>query len=83
MKRIVTVTSENDCIGSWRIMCPTCPLLPHSEALGMDARPCASGISTKMQGAITIKTCEHYEKESVAADADKTVTLNCSKEVSA
>jgi len=82
VKRIVTVTSENDCIGSWRIMCPTCPLLKHSEALGLDARPCASGISTKMQGAITMKTCEHYAKESIAADDQKVVTLECAKEVS-
>ncbi len=82
MKREVTVKTKNDCIGSWRIMCPTCPLLVHSNALGLDPRPCASGISTNMQGAITMKTCEHYEKDSIAADADadKKITLNCKKE---
>lgn len=80
MRRIVTPERLNDCIGGWRIMCAECPLLPHLVALGMPAKPCANGISTKIQGAITMSTCEHYEKESIESDTAKVVTLNCRKE---
>ena len=79
MNRTVAIHRDNNAIGSWRIACSECPLLPHTKALGVPARNCAAGFSTNMQGAITTSTCEHYEKESLR-DEDGKLTLKCKKE---
>ena len=63
--------------GFWSITCQECPLLPHLKALGQKSRPCASGMSTNVQGAIPLQHCEHYVKDSAATDDGKTVTVEC------
>jgi hypothetical protein len=79
MNRTVTIHRDNNAIGSWRIACSACLLLPHTMALGVPALNCAAGFSTNMQGAITTSTCEQDEKESLK-DEDGKLTLNCKKE---
>ncbi len=81
MKREVTIKTKNDIIGSWRIECPTCPLRKHTDALGLKAKTCASGIQTNAQGAVVINTCEHYQTDTIVTDnKGKTLTLECTKE---
>jgi len=60
------------------VKCPTCPALTHTNALGIKAWDCMSGIVTNIQGFVPVKTCPHYVSDSVAIDAEKSVTLNCS-----
>lgn len=66
-------------LGSWKLICDDCPLRPHLEALGMELRACSAGIQTNIQGAVPLKDCEHYVKDSVAMDG-KRITVRCRKE---
>lgn len=79
VRRTVKVVAEKgSIIGAWSLTCADCPLLPHLKALGEKPRDCAYGIQTRVQGAVTLGTCQHYEKESVKADGKK-LTIGCQK----
>jgi Na+/serine symporter len=73
--RIVDVMQNNLICN---LTCPTCPALTHTNALGIKAWNCMSGIVTNIQGFVPVKTCPNYVADSVAIDAEKTVTLKCS-----
>lgn len=80
MTRTVNYTFDKGSnLGVWRLACAQCPLLPHTEALGMKPRACADGLSTNIQGHVVINTCEHYAKDSLRNDAG-VLKLECGKE---
>jgi hypothetical protein len=83
-ERIVDIQYEKSSIGAWRVICPTCPLRKHLDALGMPAKACASGITTEMQCPVVINTCEFYEPESISSgdDGKEGIYIRCRKEVS-
>ena len=83
MTRTATFTAQDDTVGSWRITCASCPLKPHTDALGMPPTACISGIETNMQGHLPLKQCEFYKRDSLAGSgegADKTLSIECLKE---
>jgi hypothetical protein len=45
--------------GMWKITCRSCPLMPHTQALGQKAPECAGGMATNMQGPVILKRCPH------------------------
>lgn len=77
MKRAVQFKEEEI---TFAITCDKCPLKPHLEALGQPPRACVSGIMTNMQGPVPVASCEHYKKDSISNDADKSLMLECGKE---
>jgi hypothetical protein len=72
--RIVDFIEGN--AGIWNLVCPTCPLRVHAEAMGVDLPACAHGIITNMQGPFVLGTCPHYAKESAASKGKKLV-ISC------
>jgi len=77
MKRIVTYTEE---LGVFHIDCPTCPLIPAFDLLDQKPKPCVSGMVTNMQGHMPIHTCKHYQKDSLANEPEKKLSIECGKE---
>lgn len=71
------VQVEADLIG-FSITCPTCPLLPHLEALGQKPRSCVAGLITNVQGAVPLNSCEFYTKDSISSE--KPATLECARD---
>ena len=72
---VVVETGE---AGWFGIKCPTCPLLPHLNALSQSPRPCTAGIFTNMQGAVPLNSCEHYVKNSAEpGKGKKPATIKC------
>lgn len=75
--RIVTIDADPKSLTqSWAIKCATCPLKPHTNALGLPTQACASGVMTHVQGAVPLNMCKHYVRESVKFEGDA-VTARC------
>jgi len=79
MKQIVNYQEKN---GVFSIDCPTCPLIPVFEALGQKPTACVAGMVTNMQGHMPIHTCKHYQKNSIANEPEKKLSIQCGKEIS-
>lgn len=75
MRIAATYTEGN--AGIWSINCEDCPLAHHAAALGQKAPHCLSGIATNMQGQIVLNKCQHTSAETVSADDDGALTLEC------
>ena len=65
--------------GIWDITCPTCPLRPHTDALGEKPRVCAHGIYTNIQGPVPMGTCKHHKAESLL-NGGTGLSLECTKD---
>lgn len=78
-RTVSVVEDEESCIGAWEIICGTCPLLPHLEALNQKPRACIAGMSTNMQGAIRLNQCEFYQHDSLDGDRAKGLTIHCNQ----
>ena len=81
VERIVSlrVEKKDNPLGAWEIVCDTCPLRPHLEALNMKPKTCAAGIQTNCQGAVPLSQCEYYVKDSIESEG-KRLTLLCRKQ---
>lgn len=77
-KRIVTFTEEEG--GVFHIDCADCPLIPAFKALDQKPHACIAGIVTNMQGPVPIHTCKHYQKDSIANEPEKKLSIICGKE---
>ena len=78
MKRIVTYTDEGH--GVFHIDCADCPLIPAFVALDKKPESCIAGIVTNVQGYVPIHTCKHYQKNSIANEPEKKLSIICGKE---
>lgn len=78
MKREVTYKEE---LSVFSIDCATCPLIPAFQLLEQKPTACVSGMVTNMQGHVPIHTCKHYAKDSISNGDNKTLWIECGKEV--
>jgi hypothetical protein len=78
MKREVTYTEEKG--GIFHIDCQTCPLIPAFQALDQKPQACVAGLVTNIQGHVPINTCKHYQKDSIANEPEKKLSIICGKE---
>lgn len=78
VRRAVRIDIDKDSYGQpWSVRCDTCPMKPHTDALGQAAPICASGLITNLQGAVPVNMCKRYAKESIRND-DGALTVECS-----
>ena len=77
-RRTVRIDMDRKAFGDpWSVLCDTCPMKPHTDALGQKAPICTAGMMTNLQGAVPVHLCKHYVKESIRKDGES-FTLECS-----
>ena len=74
MKREAILTEGE--AGIFKVTCETCPLLPHTEALGQPAKSCMSGLITNIQGPVVLNKCEFVGE----LESEDLLVVECKKE---